>query len=212
MTGEKGEFFKPDPRQETIEVYNRTADEMAAYFDNLGPRINDIDLAFRLAGNPKNAKVVEIGCGDGRDGQVIAERTNSYIGFDPSIGMLRIAREKSPDTDFVQADALNFRYPENLDIVFAFASLLHINKEEMEQVIDRVHQALRPGGIFFISLKFAKEYQEYVKSDKFGERMFYLYRPKIIKELAGDAFETVYQERSEKQGTRWFEMALRKKA
>jgi SAM-dependent methyltransferase len=212
MTGESGEYLSEDPRRKTIETYDRQAEALAEYYASYEARVGDIELAFRLAGNPKNAKVLEIGCGSGRDGQAIAERTNAYVGIDPSAGMLRVARKNAPDVDFIQADASSYRYPNNLDIVFAFASLLHVDEGEMQLVLEKVHGVLRPGGIFFMSLKFAKDYHAERQDDTYGTRVFYYYRPKKIKELAGDGYETVYQERSEHGGKQWFETALRKKS
>lgn len=43
-------------RAQTIDTYNNSANELAEYFVGIGPRNTDIDLAFRLAGNPQNAR------------------------------------------------------------------------------------------------------------------------------------------------------------
>lgn len=199
-----------DFRQATIDTYNRSAKDLAEYFRGIGPRKKYINKAFKLAGNPKDAKIVEIGCGDGRDAKEIAERSSYYLGFDISEGLIKLARQHVPEADFQVADAVKFEYPNNVDIVFAFASLLHLDKEEVKQVCSKVYQALRPGGIFYISLKYAPEYQEMIKRDQYGTRMFYLYHPDFIQKLAGNGYKAVHELHEMRGKTPWFELALQK--
>lgn len=198
-------------REATLETYNRSAAALAEYFRGIGSRVKDIETAFQLAGNPTDPNILEIGCGDGRDAVEIARRTTRYIGFDFSESMINLAREHVPGAVFEVGDAVDFPYPADTDIVFAFASLLHLNQEEVSKVFEGVAQSLNPGGIFFISLKYATEYRGVIKEDQFGKRLFYLYNQEIIEGLAGEKFQTVYAEKSVKGDTEWLEIALRKR-
>ena len=199
-----------DWKQITTNTYNRNAKDFAEYFQGIGPRIEDIDRAFNLAGNQKNAKVVEIGCGDGRDAEEIVKRTKNYTGFDISEELIKLAKIRLSKTQFEVADATSYKYPASLDIVFAFASLLHLNKEDVKAVLNKVQIALKPGGIFYISLKYAPSYQNKLKKSWIGRRMFYLYNPKLIKKLAGSGYQSVYENKGTIGKTEWFEIALKK--
>ncbi len=199
-----------DLRQETVDTYNKSAKEYAQYFKGFGPRIRYIEQAWKLAGNPKQAKVVEIGCGDGRDAKEIIKRTKNYTGFDISEGFIKLAKKQIPNGKFEVADAATYKFSNNLDIVFAFASLLHLDKDEFRQVLRNVHKALKPAGIFYISVKYAPAYQEYIKKDEHGQRLFYFYHLELIEELAGKDYKTVYSERETIGHTDWLEVALRK--
>lgn len=194
----------------TIETYDKSADALAEYFKGVGPRTDDIELALKLAEATKPARVVEIGCGDGRDAAEIMKRVGWYEGFDPSTGLLKIARQSLPQASFVQADALTYSYPNDLDVIYAFASLLHINKTDLEVVFKKAAKVLRKGGIFYISLKERDVYTEEVKKDEYGERMFYYYNPVVMKELAGDEFSTVHEAHRKIGKTDWFTIALKK--
>jgi SAM-dependent methyltransferase len=198
-------------RDITVESYDINAEPLAEYFQGIGPRTQDIDLALQLAGNVPNPKVLEIGCGDGRDAAEIVKRTDWYLGFDISKGMIDIARRQVPDAEFEVADAVEYPYPPDLDIVFAFASLLHLSRDEVGTVLDRVASKLNPGGIFYISLKFAQDYTSGIKEDQFGKRLFYFYNPEVIEELAADHYDTVHKQQEIKGNTEWFEIALRRK-
>ena len=202
-----------DWKQETVNTYNKSAKELAEYFRGIGSRTSDIDLAMKLAGKPKNASVLEIGCGDGRDAKEIVARTPNYTGFDISSALIKLAQAHVPGAHFEVADAITYQYgSENFDVVFAFASLLHLSKDEVQDVLKKVHAALKPGGTFFISLKLAGTYLEQVKEDRFGTRMFYFYNPDIIEKLAGNRYEVAEQGGGfvAAGNTEWFEMALRK--
>ena len=194
----------------TIRTYDQSAAALAEYFRGIGPRTDDIARALELAGTPTGAAVVEIGCGDGRDAAELLPRVASYEGYDPSEKMLELARAKLPGARFAKADALTYEYPRNTDVVLAFASLLHVSRNDMPAAFARIEKSLRPGGIAYISVKERENYAEEIKKDDHGERMFYLYPAALIKELAGTGFETAYEDRQRKGSTDWLTIAFRK--
>ncbi len=199
-------------KQQTIDTYNKSAQELAKYFRGIGSRTKDIDLAIKLADSPEEPRILEIGCGDGRDAKEIVKRSKRYTGFDISEELIKLARQYVPEGEFEVADAVDYDYPGGLDVVFAFASLLHLSKEEVRTVLEKVHESLKPGGIFFISPKLADEYTKKIKEDLFGTRQFYFYNPTIIRELAGDMYQVAKIDGGfiTVGNTEWFEIALRR--
>lgn len=196
----------------TTETYDNSADMFASYFSGIGARTEDIDAALALTKqDPATVRAVEIGCGDGRDATEIVQRISYYEGFDPSIGLLKLARQKLPDTTFKQADALTYEYPKNIDLYFAFASLLHVNRDDLSTVFQKTDDSLRSGGIFYISLKERPEYTGELQEDQFGSRMFYYYNPGLIEEIAGTAFKKVLEDHQTIGTTDWFTIALQKR-
>lgn len=195
---------------QTIKTYNDSAKDLAEYFRGIGPRVSDVELGLKLAQAADSAKVVEIGCGDGRDAEEITKRVAKYEGFDPSEGLLEIARNRLPNASFVRADALTYPYPSDLDVIYAFASLLHVNKQDMKLVLNKIAAALRPGGILYVSLKERSSYQEEVKLDQYGKRMFYYYNPAVIKAIASGTFATIHEDHQIHGHTEWFTLALRR--
>lgn len=194
----------------TISVYDKFPQQFSEYFSGIGPRVNDIKKALSFLGNKKKIRSVEIGCGDGRDADEIIKYVSWYEGFDPSEGLLNIAKKKVPKANFVLTDALTYDYPNNIDVVFAFASLLHVNKTDLIDVFKKVCQSLNKGGIFYISLKMRDVYTEEIKEDSYGERMFYYYNPEILEEIAKNNFNTVFLEYKKIGHTDWFSIALKK--
>src|ERR1019366_2416373 len=98
----------------------------------------------------------------------------------------------------------------DLDIVYAFASLLHVNQSDLTEVFYKVCKSLLIDGIFYISLKERNIYTEEIKEDQYGKRMFYYYNPKIIKQIAGNSFTYVYEDHQKIGKTNWFTVALKK--
>ncbi|HUD07287.1 MAG TPA: class I SAM-dependent methyltransferase [Candidatus Saccharimonadales bacterium] len=200
-----------DWNTQTIKTYDSSAQALAKYFKGIGARVDDIELGLKLAGADNTARAVEIGCGDGRDAIEIVKRVGWYEGFDPSKGLLEIAEKNLPSTSFVVADALTYHYPQNVDVIFAFASLLHANKTDLPKVFEKAAQSLRSGGVFYISLKERETYTEEAKKDEYGERMFYYYNIDLIRELAGSSFTTVHEAHQKIGKTDWFTIALKRK-
>jgi SAM-dependent methyltransferase len=196
---------------ETIRSYDASSEQLAEYFEGIGPRVVDIERGLELAkATDGNAKVVEIGCGGGREASEIVKRAEWYEGIDPSEAMLNIAKSRLPDVSFVKADGLTYDYPKNVDVIFAFASLIHASRSELIEVMAKAVQALKPRGIFYISLKERDSYEEEVQEDKYGKRMYYYYNPQIIGAMANQLFEVVYEDHQHIKNTNWFTLALSK--
>lgn len=192
---------------QTIQTYNDSAEQMAAHFlqykDGIAKK--EINTAFLLAGEHAN-KVVEIGCGAGKDAAEIIKHASQYEGFDPAIKLLEIAKAHAPGASFVQADALSYSYPSDVDIIFAFASLLHLNKDDFAAACQKITTSLREGGVLCITLKEAETYTEQLQEDVFGKRLFYLYPPALVQELAGQSLKLTDQTHEIAKGKKWMSL------
>ena len=193
----------------TENTYDKAARGYTKKFKDIGVRSLDVDKAFTFV-TKKNPFVVEIGCGAGREAEYILTKTNSYVGMDISEGMLEVAQENLPNAHFIKADIASYQFPQDLDIVFAFASLLHSSREELQVVFKRIYESLNEGGVVYVSLKRKDEYSSAVVEDAYGPREFYYYTRETLLEIAGDNFEEVFYEEQERIEP-WFTMILKKK-
>jgi len=194
---------------ETIESYNKGASALSKKFNEIGPRIKDIEDGLSYV-NKENPKVLELGCGDGRDAKIILKHTNNYLGIDVSKEMIRLAEEHAPEGNFKVADIEEFNFPGNVDIMFAFASLLHFNKESFREILDKAHSSLNTDGIFYISVKY-DIYQEKIEIEEFGPRVFYYYTEEDIVELAKDKYQVIKTNTQVLRGTKWLVVVLKNK-
>lgn len=104
------------------------------------------------AGLAPGARILELGCGGGQDSAEMLRRGFDLVPTDGSPELARQAAERLgrevrillfEDLDEVAA----------YDGVWAHACLLHAPRAALPGIIDRIHAALRPGGIFYASFK-----------------------------------------------------------
>lgn len=193
----------------TIDTYDRNAKLFSDKFDKSGKRVKDIEEVFNLI-NKDNPTVLEIGCGNGRDAEEIIKHTDNYLGIDISKQFIKLAKQKLPHTKFEVADIENFLFQRKIDVIFAFASLIHIPKKSMQKILRKSISALNKNGIFRISLKYGDSYVQKTKIDEFGERTYYLYSKKDIEEMSA-GFEIIKNELEDVRSQMWIEIILRKK-
>jgi len=193
----------------TVETYDRAAAAYAKKFAGIGPRVRDIKEAIAAWGSTA-PRVLELGCGDGRDAKEIIKLSSDYLGIDNSKGMISIARKQVPQAKFVVADMATYDFSVPVDIIFAFASLLHIDKETLALVLQRARTALSAGGIFYLSVKRGEYHGGEVVSDEYGERIFYYYQKSDIMDLA-QGYEEVKTIERIFSDTTWLDVILRKR-
>lgn len=104
---------------------------------------------FLGTSDPKN--IMEIGCGNGIILKALTEFKNYILsGADIHIQGLKHAKERLPGLEFIQLDATQMPFENTYDAIGAFDVLEHIDDDIA--VIRNVHKALKPKGLFFISV------------------------------------------------------------
>lgn len=99
-----------------------------------------------------NARVCDAGCGPGHVARYLRDRGVNVYGVDVSNEMVREAARLQPDIDFRVGDLSTFSgEPSDLAGIVAFYSLIHLPRAEVEAVLERMRQHLRPGGLLFLA-------------------------------------------------------------
>lgn len=100
---------------------------------------------------PAPFDVLDFGCGPGRDLKTFHALGHRVVGLEGSPQLAAMARMHSGCT-VLQQSFLALDLPRNrFDGVFANAVLFHVPSQALPQVLDALHQALRPGGVLFTS-------------------------------------------------------------
>ena len=140
-----------DPTLSTRGTYDIIAAQFLENARDRGAIVPHLD-AFAAALAP-GARVVDLGAGPGLDTVLLAARGLRAFGVDFSMGMLRAGRREFGAVR-IQGDAR--RVPlatASMDGVWAKASLLHLQREDVALALAEVRRILRPGGVLFVSLK-----------------------------------------------------------
>jgi SAM-dependent methyltransferase len=134
----------------TLESYNERAEDFWR-----GTRDHDVSqnidaLLSHIAGAPP-LRILDFGCGPGRDLKAFAERGHTAIGLDGAASFAQMARDYS-GCEVWQQNFLALDLPEGFfDGVFANATLFHIPKQELPRVLSELCACLKPGGVLFSS-------------------------------------------------------------
>lgn len=195
-------------KTETVDTYNKSAAALAKKFNAIGARVEDIEYVFSYCGK-SNPFVLEIGCGNGRDAQEIIKRTNNYLGVDISQELLSIAQKSLPETIFTVADVEDFVFPKNIDIVFAFASLIHVPKESFLNIMGQLFGSVTKHGLVFVSLKYSDVYEQVTKEDEFGTRTYWHYSQSDVQNLVA-GFTVAHTSIQEIAGQMWIDVLYQK--
>ena len=121
------------------------------FASTLGVDMTPVRQRF-LAKLAPHGRVLDAGCGSGRDAKVFAEAGFQVTAFDASPELARMASghcgfevQARRFEDVVEVDAY--------DGIWCCASLLHVPMVDMPITLDRLWRALRPGGTLYVSFK-----------------------------------------------------------
>ena len=100
----------------------------------------------------EGAKILDGGCGSGRDSLYFLQKGYDVTAFDPSDEMIKYASQ------FTGIKIGKARWEEldddgKYDAVWASASLYHVSRKDMSDVFDRIARALKKNGILFASYR-----------------------------------------------------------
>ena len=103
-----------------------------------------------IAGAPPY-RILDLGCGPGRDLVTFRDLGHVVVGLDGCPEFVDMARVVS-GCEVWQQDLLSMTLPPtSFDGVFANAVLFHVPSRALPSVLDRLHAALRPGGVLLAS-------------------------------------------------------------
>ena len=127
-------------------------------------------------------RVLDLGCGPGRDAKYFAEHGLEVTGTDLCKRFIDIASHKAPEANFIHSDMRKLNLPDNsFDGVWACASLLHLPKDEAKTTLKNLHRMLKNGGIIHVSVK-EGEGEKIINNDK-GERFFAFYTEDELRKM-----------------------------
>lgn len=104
---------------------------------------------------PDGGRVLDAGCGSGRDSKAFIMQGYSVVAIDASGEMcLRASELLGQEVWQIRFDEMSF--DDEFDGVWACASLLHVPISEMADVLKKIKHGLRPEGIFYASFKYGE--------------------------------------------------------
>ena len=145
----------------SIEYYNINAEKF--YKDTHKLEMQEIYNKF-LPYIPKNGKILDAGCGSGRDIKAFSKLGYQVTAFDASLEMVKKAKILS-NRDVLHMDFKDVFWKSEFDGIWACASLLHVPEKNFYSVVSKLYNSLIKGRPFYLSFKYG--YREYIKDGRF---------------------------------------------
>lgn len=139
----------------TLDYYNKNSEE---YFNStLNVDMTNTYKAF-LKLVPKGGKILDLGCGSGRDSMNFMKLGYEVIAVD---GAKKLAKKASVllGKEVILSTFEELELKEKFHGIWACASLLHIKREDLKTVLNNLYNNLEDNGVFYMSFKYGeKEY------------------------------------------------------
>lgn len=189
-----------------IEYYNKNADSFI-----LGTQNADMSLwrdkfeSYVVDGG----RILDAGCGSGRDSKAFLQHGYSVVAFDASREMCKAAT-KLIGQEVWQMKFDEISFDEEFDGIWACASLLHVSFEELPDILNKLRKALVSGGTLYVSFKYGEGPMTK------GERTFSNFTEASVSELLGNAHFEVKEcgitsdVREGRAGEKWINAIARK--
>ena len=169
----KGEIMEEE-KYNTLEYYNKNA---KTYCDqtlvgNLQENYNKF-----LEHLQPNAYILDFGCGSGRDSKYFLDNGYKVKAIDGSIEMCKLASK------YINQEVTCMKFDELNDIntydgIWACSSILHIEKENLSDILIKMISSLKVNGIIYTSFKIGTGY-----AIKEGKYYNYLTKDEMIQIL-----------------------------
>jgi SAM-dependent methyltransferase len=100
----------------------------------------------------KDGKILDVGCGAGRDLKRFAKEGFEAVGIDPSEKLAAMASEFSGCKVLV-CEVQDLRFVNEFDGAWACASLIHLPRNQLRGALEKIYVALKPGGVLLVSMQ-----------------------------------------------------------
>ncbi len=148
----------------TIDYYENNADVFAEGTQD----VNFADVQNRFLNYlPDGGYILDFGCGSGRDTKYFLEKGYKADATDGSEKLCEIAgRNTGIEVRHMLFSDLS--EDAKYDGIWACSSILHLPKEELKPVFDKMIKAVKPGGYIYTSFKYG-EFEGYRKDRYFTD-------------------------------------------
>ena len=192
---------------DTLNYYNSKAKEfVSGTVDVAFTEIQDLFIEYIHAGG----KILDFGCGSGRDTKYFISKGYDVDATDGSEELCKIASEytgiKVKQMLFAELDEI-----ELYDGVWACASILHVEKKQLPEIMKKIAIATKKGGIVYTSFKYGDfegirngRFFTYLTEESFEELL------RKVPELAIEKLWISADVRAERGEERWLNIVLRK--
>lgn len=138
--------------EKASKFYSKGAEKFAEKYSEGKIDPDYLEMIEDFAEKTETGKILDAGCGPGRDSKILTEKGFNVTGLDLSEEMIEIARQKKGEYHVMDVRDLEFE-DEKFDGVLANQLIIFFNGEERKQAFKELERVLKPGGTIFLGLK-----------------------------------------------------------
>ena len=193
----------------TLEYYNKNAKK---YFEQtiVGNLQENYDKFLKEI--PANSYILDFGCGSGRDSKYFIDKGYKVKAIDGSVEMCKLASEYINQ----KVECMKFEELEDIDIydgIWACSSILHVEKEKLPSIFNKMINALKVNGIIYACFKIGTGYE--IKEGKYynyitKEELQEIINKNNIKAKIINYFETLPSTKRKAENTIWGNFIIKK--
>lgn len=142
----------------TLSYYENNAKQLSQRYESAN--VDNIHTLL-LSTFPAKSHLLEIGCGSGRDASFMCQSDYNILAIDGSREMVSEAKLCHPElVDRLEVikipDELSFE-EFSFDGIYSIATLMHLEKDSIDQTIEKIAMLLKPKGKFFFSVSIQRD-------------------------------------------------------
>lgn len=199
--------MKTEETKTTIEYYNNNAEQFVD--TTKGVDFANFQMHF-LSKLPHGGKILDFGCGSGRDTRYFLNQGYRVVAIDGSERLCKLASE------YTGISVKNMLFQELADVesydgVWACSSILHLPYDDLKEVMKKIATALKEQGIFYTSFKYGTfegkrngRYYTDMSEEKFADLV------KVIPVFEMEEQWVTTDVRPEREEEKWLNVMLRK--
>lgn len=142
---------------DTLNFYEIESENLFLRYENTD--VSEIqELLFKIF--EKNSKLLEIGCGSGRDASFLTEKGFNVIAIDGSKNMIGEAKKNHPELSnkiFYKILPHDLNFDIKFDGIYSIATLMHLSKYDLEKTILKIYDLLNPTGKILVSVSLFRD-------------------------------------------------------
>ena len=161
--------------------------------------------------NEGKTTLLDIGAGTGRDSKFFMDNNLDVLAIDLSDEMITLCQEKGIESQ--QLDFYNIhKIGKNFDAIWSMNSLLHVEKSNLNTVLEEISNTLNHLGLFFMGVYGGEDSEGIWEEDVYTpHRFFSFYTDENIKKVTSNYFDIISFETIETGGKYHFQSIIMKK-
>ena len=141
----------------TLSYYENSSSILVSRYESAN--VSSIQKLLLQTFEDKN-RLLEIGCGSGRDASFMYKNGFDIIAIDGSENMIKEAKKIHPEiSNFLHIKVLphELNFETKFDGIYSIATLMHLSFEDIKLTLSKIYHLLKPDGKFLMSVSLFRD-------------------------------------------------------